>query len=288
MQTLSLRGRSQSRPSPTRSTLKLGNHLANTAEIAGGGAPAEVAAPDEALVSETPAPFGVHGFKASAYDTHGNVYTTAGGHPYQATTGFFFNTHDHLNQESDTERGIIDSEVATSGNLKDADVQLPEGFVGDPNGRPKCSQDDFARFAKGNEGSIEGRYCPENSQVGTVVVFDKFFEHQPETLPVYNLEPPTGQVGTPAEFGFIFGGVPVRLDAHLRKVDGQYQVTVLCPGYKRDPQHHGRLADAVGHPCRSVAQRRALPRISVWPRSDVDRISSQAVPHEPDVLPFGA
>lgn len=204
--------------------LKLGTHLVNEAEVSGGGATAFVAPLDEALVSNEPAPFGVHGFKSSAYDTHGNVYTTAGGHPYAATSTFFFNT---INRAEFAENGVV--EPVTNGDVKDIDVEVPEGFLGNPANRPHCTQAQFAYDLKGNVGSFgkAARACPPNTQVGVATLLLNGIVGAPVKAPIYNLETPRGATGVPAEFGFNIAGVPVRLDGHVRKLGGQYQVTVL-------------------------------------------------------------
>ncbi|HUA12147.1 MAG TPA: hypothetical protein VMA83_09100 [Solirubrobacteraceae bacterium] len=210
------------------SGLTLGARLVDEAEISGGGAVASIAAPDEMRVNNTPATFGVHSFVASAYDTRGDVYTTAGGHPYQATTTALFNTFDKVVYGSGAEAGHL--EPYTSGDVKDVDVQVPEGFLGNPSNRPHCSQEQFAYDLKGNVGGKTGfaHACPSDSQVGTVTVFGfEGIKSAPEDVALYNLQPPRGQHGVPAEFGFSVAGVPVRLDAHVRKINGQYQVTVL-------------------------------------------------------------
>jgi hypothetical protein len=205
-----------------------GSNLVNSATVTGGGAPLTAPASDAALVSETPAPFGAHDFKAATFNSNGEVDTKAGDHPYAATTTFFFNTSNRYQPAEDA------FEVLTPGNLKDADVILPEGFIGNPAGpfvgdprvgRPRCSQPEFLIGAKGEPG--EGKLgCPADTQVGSVTLFVNEFTRAPTTVPIYNLDPPAG---VPAEFGFLFANTPVRLDAHVRRINGKYRVTVLSP-----------------------------------------------------------
>jgi hypothetical protein len=193
-----------------------GAHLLNQATVSGGGA-ATVQTNETALVSAAPAPFGLQEFTAAAFGPDGEKYTQAGGHPYAATTNLFFNTV--AGQGLDTGRAVLPA------NLKDADVKLPAGFIGNPQVGQRCSQSVFTEGIKG--GPLPGGSCPPESQVGSATIYIQKFGEPPETVAVYNLAPPPG---VPAEFGFIFKNVPIRLDAHLIREpgrEGEYRVTVL-------------------------------------------------------------
>ncbi len=162
----------------------------------------------------------MHDFKAAALNSEGELDTRAGEHPYSASTTFFFNT---VKEFAPWEQQW---QFVTSGNVKDTDVVLPEGFLGNPaGGRARCAQPQFLLGAKG--GPAEGVLgCPAETQVGVVQVFTAGAARSPVVTPVYNLNPPAG---VPAEFGFTFDNTPVRLDAHVRRIDGVYRVTVLSP-----------------------------------------------------------
>jgi hypothetical protein len=193
-----------------------GQQLVATAAISGGGA-ATVQTSDTATVSSTPAPFGLQVFTAATYGPAGEKYTQAGGHPYAATTSLFFNTV--AGQGRDEGRAVLPA------NLKDADVKLPAGFVGNPQVGQRCAQSVFTEGIIG--GPIPGGSCPPESQVGIASVYLQEFGGAPEPVAVYNLAPPPG---VPAEFGFIFKNVPIRLDAHVIREpgpNGEYRVTVL-------------------------------------------------------------
>jgi hypothetical protein len=192
--------------------------LENTASVEGGGA-AEVVVHESAQIDSTPAPFGLQVFSASTSGEGGEAFTQAGGHPYAATTGLFFNTVPRVEPASKA------TEVAVSGRVKDADVKLPAGFLGNPLATERCSQADFTKGVTG--GPDPGGSCPPDSQVGTAEVYLGDFLSPPEPVGVYDLVPPPG---VPAEFGFIFKDVPVRLDArvvHETGDGGEYRVTVL-------------------------------------------------------------
>ncbi len=200
--------------------LSEGEQVVNAPEVSGGGAATPAKGEDVATVSATPASFGVRGFSAGAFNASGETDTRAGGHPYAATTSFFFNTVPFFNsQEQSTQVGV-------PGQVKDADVKLPEGFIGNPQAVARCSQSEFTEGLRG--GPVQGGGCKTESQVGTVQVYFGTFGKKGETRPLFNLEPPAG---VPAEFGFVIssGVVPIRLDAHVIREHGKYQVTVLSP-----------------------------------------------------------
>jgi hypothetical protein len=220
------------------SALIEGQQLENQARVSGGGVSAgslvnctnplkselaeSATAPckETATVSSMPASFGIQAFTASSFGLNGEKYTQAGGHPYAATSGFFFDTVQRTNSDD----GSV--EVALPDRVKDADVKVPAGFIGNPQSTRRCTQAEFTSGLKG--APLEGKgSCPPESQVGVASVYLKEFGRAPEPVAVYNLLPPAG---LPAEFGFIFKQVPVRLDAHVVREAGQqgeYRLTVL-------------------------------------------------------------
>ncbi|MGA2319549.1 MAG: hypothetical protein ABSG95_02245 [Solirubrobacteraceae bacterium] len=208
--------------------------LTNEATVSGGGA-VTVRATDTATVSSTPASFGLQSFSAAAFGENGEKYAQAGGHPYAATASFFFNTAVHtepppLCEENDCETSLQEPPTSTlpPGNVKDVDVKLPAGFIGNPGAAPRCSQAEFTQGVLG--GSGPNLTCKAESQVGVATLYLNGFGAPGENLGVYNLAPPAG---VPAEFGFIFARTPVRFDARVvREPDhsgqpGEYRVTVL-------------------------------------------------------------
>jgi hypothetical protein len=124
--------------------------------------------------------FGVSEFTANALNEDRTLDTQAGSHPYEAATSFTLNRA----------AGAGFSEN-TAGFLKDVEVELPVGFVGDPQATPQCP---MTTFENGSE-----RPCPVDTQVGEVTVTLGGFFAGTYTQPVYNLVPPPGH---PAEFGF--------------------------------------------------------------------------------------
>ncbi len=194
-------------------------------EVGAGGGVEGAETSESAPISSEAAPFGLQLFNATTTGPDAQTYTQAGGHPYAATTTLFFNTSPRVSPEGFTEPSIIS-------RVKDADVKLPAGFYGNPlatlnsEGHPeRCSQAQFTEGLPG--GPVPSASCPAATQVGAVSVFLKEFGKQPETVALYNLQPPAG---VPAEFGFIYSDVPIRLDAHVVHEDangGEYRVSVV-------------------------------------------------------------
>jgi hypothetical protein len=162
------------------------------------------------------APFGLKSFEVSATEAPspgqapdvfgrvlGPVDLQAGSHPYALTTSFV------LNKSEDIEgTGRF---VPAGKGLKDLRLQLPPGFVGNPNATPKCSYTDFS---KGTHS------CPNDTAVGVATTVTRQVTNLTpyETIwrvdPVYNIETPGG---VPAEFGYYAAGVlPILIDASVR------------------------------------------------------------------------
>ena len=96
--------------------------------IEGGGA-APASYPLSIVVSSQPAPFGIQGFWAGAFDANGSPETQAGAHPYSAQTFFELNT-----VRATTGR------IVPAGDAKDIRVDLPPGFLGNPLVTKRCPQ----------------------------------------------------------------------------------------------------------------------------------------------------
>jgi hypothetical protein len=131
------------------------------------------------LISAAPslASFGVTEFTAKAINENGTLDTQAGGHPYEATTSFAF--------DQSTSSEYPDDQP---GNVKDVEIELPPGFIGDPQATPQCPEPQFG-----------GSGCPADTQVGVVTLTFGGYLAGPDTQPVYNIVPKPGH---PAEFGF--------------------------------------------------------------------------------------
>src|SRR5262249_9760882 len=139
--------------------------------------------------------------------------TQAGGHPFSVSTLLALNL---TTSAYPSTGGLL---VPAGGAAKELQVELPPGFIGNPQNTPQCP---VALLSHSN--------CPKNTAVGFAKNVltgqsgvgieggrSKLFSPSPSpesTSMVFNLEPPPGH---PAEFGFCFlNCVPLVLDAKLR------------------------------------------------------------------------
>jgi hypothetical protein len=148
--------------------------------------------------------FGISEFSGSALGPDSQPLTQAAAHPDFTTTITFPKT---------------ESGLATA-NPKDVNVTLPPGLVGDPTSAPTCAQTELFGINHPGEESPE---CPVESQIGTATPLLCFFGTTcvPQEVGLYNMVAPPGTAG---QFGFLFAGVPVLIDATVRSKDGQYSV----------------------------------------------------------------
>jgi uncharacterized repeat protein (TIGR01451 family) len=168
----------------------------NRVTVAGGGAQTSASTTEPITVSSTPAGFGIAGWDVWFSSADGTIDTQAGSHPYLAT----------FNLDLNTDLNEFGGWHMAGGYVRNVEVNLPPGFIGDPNAVPQCSRE---LFDGGNEGTPK---CPTDSQVGIVttsygsgVVSDREL--------VYNLVP---RPGVPATFGFQLVGINGLLDGAVR------------------------------------------------------------------------
>lgn len=145
----------------------------------------------------------VTGYESGTYEANGAPSTKAGAHPFGLTTRFRVNS-------VQAPVGELPAE-----NVKNVEVQLPPGIVGNAASLPHCSQEQFS----------EQGYCPADTQVG--IVNNELFFFGPSTRedPIYNLTPPPGE---PAQFGFKVVAALLRINIHVRS-GGDYGVTATLP-----------------------------------------------------------
>ena len=165
-----------------------------------------LSAPATFTTLPAPEPFGLHSLEVAAVNQNGSPDVQAGSHPYKLTTRFV------LNELEEFETGHF---RPSGDGLKDVRVELPPGFVGNPNATPKCSYHEFTE-----------RKCPIDTAVGEAATYLGEGEERTPlfiTNPVYNIETPAG---IPAEFGYLVKGlVPIFLDVSVR-TGGDYGITV--------------------------------------------------------------
>jgi hypothetical protein len=132
-------------------------------------------------------------FAIGAQNENGTQDIQAGSHPYALTNTFVLNN------------------AGPENTLKDVHLELPPGFVGDPNATPKCTYQEFIK--QNTPEQISG--CSNEAAIGLATTYvHSEGQLAPTTDPVYNLVPPPGVA---AEFGFVVAGTtPVFLDTSVR------------------------------------------------------------------------
>jgi hypothetical protein len=182
--------------------------------IEGGNAPSSDLT-EQIKVGSAATTFGINQYELKAESEGGAIDKQAGSHPFQLTTLL------HFNQILETQPSG-EQVPAAPALLRDLQVRLPPGLVGDTNADaiPQCSANDFTT-SPGN-GFVD--LCPGNTAVGVAVVgvtepISLHFSHR--AVPVFSLTPAAGE---PARFGFFVLGLPVVLDTAVA-TGGDYSVT---------------------------------------------------------------
>ena len=159
-------------------------------------------------VSPALAHFGIVSLDGAATNQDGSVDTQAGSHPYQFTTSFAFSN-----------TGVIglDGGLNPDGNVKDVNVDLPRGLVGNPAGLAQCPQEKLVDLA------TNASDCPAATQIGqlTLQTVNGTFG-----FPVYNMVAPAGE---PAQFAAFIAVAPVYINTHVRS-GGDYGLSASLSG----------------------------------------------------------
>jgi len=176
--------------------------VTNRVSISGGGAAEGATDSQPTTVSASPAPFAAQSFDGSITNADGSTDTQAGSHPFAITTSFMLST-----------RLDPSGEPVPVANLKDVQVNLPPGVIGNPLATPRCTAAQFY-----------GLSCPAASQVGTVAVLGAANGGIELDGKVYNMVPPAG---VPAQFAFnVIANV--NLNASVRS-GSDYGLTISAP-----------------------------------------------------------
>jgi hypothetical protein len=249
--------------------------LANQVKVQGGGAEA-ASVTSHNQVSEEEVPAGFEEFHAELTGADGRPTTGSDSHPYQYTTSLAVNT-------APTPPGSANPLPLgpAQGDLKEIEVALPPGLIGNPTATARCSAQQFntigAALREEGEESLFPNECPDGSAVGLVIVQQLEGEAGIVKAPLYNLIPPRGM---PAQFGFEPAlGVPVYIDTKLRS-DGDYGITaflhnvteaqrvtaarVTIWGTPADPSHdrlRGHCLEAGGGSCPADATEHPFLRL---------------------------
>jgi uncharacterized repeat protein (TIGR01451 family) len=191
--------------------------VANSASVAGAGAPA-VATTDPTAISSAPTLFGIADFGVKALDVDGTPETQAGGHPFSLTTSFDLTT---VSQEREGGDGY-----APTGEVKDIVLDLPLGLAVDPQSAPQCP---LYALQQG----FDVTSCPAASRIGTLVLerlggnFGQSEAPSSATTALYNMAP---EPGYPMEFGFSYLGVPIHLYGSVVRMGSGYGLRLAVPG----------------------------------------------------------
>ena len=172
------------------------------------------------------AAFGISEFDGAVSDSAGGVFTQAGGHPDTASTTF------NLNRTT-VDVGGIEYLVPDGGDMRDAQVDIPAGLMGNPTAVAACPKTLRVPTTKQARRALGGfdpnEFCPLSSIVGvaSITAFGDlqsgFFGVPYRWIaPVFNLEPPPGVA---AQFGFGWSDQRAFLNATVR-TDGDYGVTI--------------------------------------------------------------
>ncbi|HWO83748.1 MAG TPA: hypothetical protein VNM38_08165 [Solirubrobacterales bacterium] len=170
------------------------------AEVSGGGAAKPATALELTQVGPDPAGFGIveGSFKTDFYNRDGvTPVRKSGAHPDLAIFAFDFNT-------VSSPTPLKPEQKAASEPIRDLQVALPPGFLGNPTAVGECTPAELS-FAT----------CPRSSQVGRIDLRLIHFAGD-ETLSVstgvFNMVHPRGSI---ADLAFTFTGIPVHINASL-------------------------------------------------------------------------
>ncbi len=189
--------------------------LKNEASIEGGGASTATSTSEETLVSSEAPPFGLSEFSVEVGNEDGTASLQAGAHPWQVTTSLEVPLVELSEPQGNSIFGPVE-------NWKSAAVELPLGFIGDPQARAKCT-----------EVELESNECPVASSVGSIEVgaevsTDEFsYSHTVPTSALYNMVP---EGGYPAEFGAVVDFDVLDLYASVVHSAQGYRLRVAAPG----------------------------------------------------------
>jgi hypothetical protein len=171
----------------------------NSMRIEGGGAPTAVATSDPLVIGAGTPAFGFGHWDGWFSNADGTLDTQAGSVPYTFT--FNFDLNNVLEKEgSGQELAIAGSEV------RDIDIDLPPGLVGNPNAVAQCTRE-----------QLGSQTCPKTSVIGNVRIASR---NVGVTFQLYDMVAPAG---SPAQFAFKYEGINTFTEASVR-TGGDYGI----------------------------------------------------------------
>jgi hypothetical protein len=210
-----------------------GNLQGNSATISGGGAQSVSTTAKPTPVGSIPGSFGIDAFTFEANGVDGGLDNQAGDHPNSVTTTIHF---------AGTLDAAVGQGVLPVQQVKDVAVDLPMGFLGNPEAAPKCKVAELTQ--------AEEPLCPPGSEVGKVTfegtgAFRTSKVENLATSGVYNLVP---EAGYPAEFGFNYFGHTLVMYANALPTSAGYVLRVTVPGVARVIELNGVALTFFGDP----------------------------------------
>jgi hypothetical protein len=187
-------------------------HETNQVTIAGGGALTSASTAQPITISASPPPFGFADWDVWFSNADGTLDTQAGSHPYAATFSFDLNDVLEPLRAKEAARGY----KTPGGEVRNIEVKLPPGFVGDPTAVPQCTLQEFEQSSANQQG------CPGDTQVGFIDAM--ITKGAPVRLKVFNIVPPPGVA---ARFGFTLDGIGQFLDSGVRS-GSDYGITTTA------------------------------------------------------------
>jgi hypothetical protein len=195
--------------------------VTNSAFVSGGGAPSvseNVSTAIGTAAQSAAQPFGLAAVHAEVTGGDGSTDAQAGDHPYETTVSFSLNTQDGIKYIHGYE--TAGSLGGLQEHVKDVVVDVPPGFVGNPDVVEKCPQ-----------AELQARECPASSQIGFAQLTVKERPKNPGgengLVPVYNVVPDKGY---PAEFALELPGFTIDVPLYVSVTpDSGYGVRVTTP-----------------------------------------------------------
>jgi hypothetical protein len=190
--------------------------LANQVEVEGGGAQ-EASTESHNQAGDGLAGAGFQEFHATLTGPDGKLATAAASHPNEYTTSFAVNLNP---APADAELPFLPA----GGDLREVEVALPPGLVGNPTAVARCTAQQFNTIRGVTVGGVNvaQNECPDASAVGVAQVQQLEGSGREGFQALYNLVPPKGM---PAQLGFQpVVGVPVYINTKLRS-DGDYGIS---------------------------------------------------------------
>jgi Domain of unknown function DUF11 len=214
--------------------------VVNTATVEGGSETTPTAATGQPgssanTINEGTPSFAITGFDFVADGPDGLPDNLAGGHPYSVSASLTLPTFDRV-EERRPGQHIVERKPVQQ--VRDIVVNLPLGFVGNPQAAERCP---LARVIE--VGSDQPPNCPAGSRVGRISfaiegVYRSSEARQRLTSAIFNVSP---ERGFPAEFGFTFiGKVLFMYGAVVRRGDG-YVLRVAAPGVPETNLHSANI-----------------------------------------------